>query len=280
MAVPQKLKELVAQMPDPDGRGMYTENIDKEKIERTVAEIHKGGRAFVLGLVEMLDEPGTMENVKPHYALHCLTNHVLVVRDESGRRELVQVLCEKLASDDVSTHNKGYLCEELQWAGRREACPALGKLLADEELVEPATMALVAIRDGAAEQFRAALPNVQEKCRLNVVYGLAAVADSASAAALREALQDEDRDVRIGAGQGLAKIGDAAAVESLIAAADGAEGWERIQHTQSCLLLAERLAASGNNAPAAKIYTHLRDTRTDPSEEYLRETAERGLAKA
>ena len=29
MAVSEQLKALVDQMPDPDGRGMFTENIDK-----------------------------------------------------------------------------------------------------------------------------------------------------------------------------------------------------------------------------------------------------------
>jgi hypothetical protein len=278
MAVPARLEELVAQLPDPDGRGMYTENIDKERIERVVAAIHQGGRPFVLGLVAMLDEPGTPANVKPHYALHCLTNHVLVVKDERGRQTLVEVLCEQLGSDRVSTANKRYLCEQLQWAGGREACGTLGRLLADEQLVEPAAMALVAIRDGAAEQFRAALPNARGKCRLNVVHGLAAVADASSAAALRETLRDEDREVRIAAGRGLARLGDESAVEPLGAAADAADGWERIQHTHSYLQLAERLAAAGNAAAATTIYTHLRDTRNDPSEQYLREAAERALA--
>jgi len=58
MAVSDQLKALVDQMPKPDGRGMYTENIDKEKIEKAIAAIYKGGRANVQGLVEMLGEPG------------------------------------------------------------------------------------------------------------------------------------------------------------------------------------------------------------------------------
>jgi hypothetical protein len=32
MAVNQQLEALVAQMPDPDGKGMLTENIDDEKM--------------------------------------------------------------------------------------------------------------------------------------------------------------------------------------------------------------------------------------------------------
>ncbi len=280
MSVPEKLKNLVAQMPDPDGRGMYTENIDKEKIERAVAEIHQGGPEFVAGLVDMLGEPGSVENVKPHYALHCLANHVLVVKDESGRRQLVEVLCRKLAGDDVATHNKRYLCELLQWSGRREACAALGKVLGDADLVEPAAMALVAIRDGAAEQFRAALPKVEGACRLGCIHGLAALADPGSAAPLREALADSDREVRLAAGHGLALIADARDADPLLQAADGAEGWERIQQTHNCLILAERLTAAGKKAEAVKVYTRLRDSRKDPTEKHIREAAEKALAAA
>ena len=277
MSVSEELKSLVAQMPDPDGRGMYTENIDTEKIERAITAIHKGGREFAAGLVAMLGAPGTVENVKPHYALHCLANHVLAVKDENGRRQLVEALCGKLLSDDVALHNKRYLCELLQWAGRREACAALGRVLGDENLAEPAAMALVAIRDGAAEQFSAALPKVQGKCRLNVIHGLAALGDGSAAAPLRAALADEDREVRLAAGHGLALATNAEDADRLLQAAEGAEGWERIQQTQSCLILAERLDAAGRKDAAAKIYSRLRDTRKDPSERYVREAAIKAL---
>ena len=277
MAVSEKLEALVDQMPDPNGRGLLTENIDKEKIEKAVAEIHKGGRENVLGLVKMLGEPGSEENVKPHYALHCLANHVLVIKDENARRALCQALVTGL-DGGLSAYNRAFLCQELQWAGGKEAIPALGKLLLDESLVEPAAMALVAIGEGAAEQLRAALPKAKGKCRLNVIQGLGAVEDAPSAAALREALGDADREIRLAAGWALARIGDAGSVDALLKAADAEPGWERIQAAKHCLVLAERLAAAGNKDAAAKIYKHLRDTRSDPTEKYLRDAAEKALA--
>ena len=279
MAVSEKLKSLVDQLPDADGRGMYTTGIDKEKIEKTIAEIHKGGRANVLGLIEMLGEPGSEENVKPHYALHCLANHVLIIKDENARKALSEVLAGQLAGD-WPRHIKAYLCQELQWVGRQEGTTALGKLLLDKELTEPATMALTAIRQGAAEQFRAALPKAEGKCRLNVVQGLGAVGDTQSATALREALGDSDPEVRLAAGWGLAQMGDAASVDALIKAADVDPGWQRIQATKHCLVLAEKLLAAGGKQQAVKIYTHLRNTRKDPSEKYIRDAAQKALAAA
>jgi HEAT repeat protein len=279
MAVSEKLKALVDQMPDPDRRGMFTENVDKEKIEKAVAAIHQGGRESILGLVEMLGEPGSDENVKPHYALHCVVNHSLVVKDERARKEVSETLAAQLDSD-LSTYNRAFLCQLLQWAGRREAAPALGKLLLDEELVEAATAALVAIGDGAAEQFRAALPQAQGRCRLNVVQGLGAVEDTGSIKDLQEALSDSDCEVRLAAGWGLSRMGDASSVDALIKAADVEPGWERIQATKHLLVLAEKLLADGKKSEAEKVYRHLRDTRKDASEQYVREAAEKALSAA
>jgi len=49
---------------------------------------------------------------------------------------------------------------------------------------------------------------------------------------------------------------------------------------KDCLVLAEKLAAAGKKDVAAKIYTHLRNTRTDPSEKYIRDAAEKALSAA
>jgi HEAT repeat protein len=274
MAVSEALKAAVARMPDPDKRGMYCENIDNEKIEAAVAEIHKGGRENVLGLIGMLGEPGAADNVKPHYALHGLVNHVLIIKDEKGRKALCETIAEQLGNAELSDSNRSYLCQELQWAGRGESTPALGKLLLNANLTEPASMALVAIGGEAAmQQFRSALPKAEGKCRLNVVRSLATLGDAQSAEGLRAALTDPDREVRIAAGAGLAAIGDAAAVDALIKAADVEPGWERIQATKNCLVLAERLTAAGKQADARKIYEHLSKTRTDPSERYIQTIA-------
>ena len=277
MAVSDQLKALVDQMPNPDGRGMYTENIDKEKIEKAIAAIYKGGRANVQGLVEMLGEPGTEEDVKPHYALHCVLNHTLIVKDDKARKEFCDVLAAEL-SGNHSDYVKSFLCQTLQWAGRREAVPALGKLLTNEALCDPAAMALVAIKDGAADELRKAVPNVEGKCRLAVIDALAALADPKSGSPLKDALDDEDREVRIAAGAGLAKIGDSSSADLLIKAANVEPGWERIQATKNCMVLAEKLAAAGKQSESQKIYKYLRDTRKDASEKYIRDAAHAALA--
>ena len=64
-----------------------------------------------------------------------------------------------------------------------------------------------------------------------------------------------------------------------IKAAGVGPGYERIKATSNALLLAERLLAAGKKAEAARIYTHLKETRTDASEKYVREIATEALAR-
>jgi HEAT repeat protein len=276
MPISENLKKLVAEMPDPDQRGMYCTNIDKTKIETAIVAIHKGGQENVLGLIDMLVEPGAADDSKAHYALHCLGNYYLQIKDEPGRRQFSETLAAELGSGRP-TGVQAYLCQELRWAGHNESVPALGKLLTDEQLSAPAAMALVAIRDGAAEPLRAALPAVKGKCKLNVVQALGALGDRPSAAALRPLLADEDREIRLAAGWGLAHMGDADSVDALIKAAGAEPGWERIQATKHCLVLAEKLAAAGKKDQAAKIYNYLQDSRKEASEKYVREAATKAL---
>ena len=44
---------------------------------------------------------------------------------------------------------------------------------------------------------------------------------------------------------------------------EGRHGWERIQATKHCMVLAEKLLAAGDKGGAAKIYTALRNSRTE-----------------
>ncbi len=279
MAISDKLRERVAQMPDPDGRDMYTTDVDKQKIDSAVAEIAQGGQQSLLGLIAMLGEPGSDENAKPHYALHCVVNHPLVTKNEKLRKAFCETMATQLANENLSIYNRRYLCQELQWAGRDEACAALGKVLLNEDLTEPAAMALAAIGgERAAAQLRAAAPNATGVCRLNVIDALAALADPNSTAVFKEALKDADCEVRLAAGSGLAKVGDASTIDVLLEAADCEPGWERIQQTKHCLVLAEELAAAGKKAAAGQIYQHLHDTRQDAAEKYIRDVAEAALA--
>ncbi len=270
---------LVNKMPDPDQRGMYCADIDKEKIEGAIANILKGGRDNIIGVIDMLVEPGKGNDVKAHYALHCMALHVCKLDNNRPRRRFSRTLASQIGGDRPKEVQK-YLVRELQIAGGREVVEALGKLLVDEDLCEPAAQALAAIGDGAAEQLHGALSRVSGKCRLTILQNLGVVRGVKSVGALKKAVIDEDEAVRIAAVWALANIGDAGSADVLQKAADKAEGWERTQATKACLLLAEKLRAGGRKSEAVRIYKHLRDTRTDASERYVCDAAKIGLAAA
>jgi hypothetical protein len=271
------LLELINKMPDPDQRGMYCTDIDKDKIEGAIRDILRGGRENIIGVIDMLVEPGKGDDVKAHYALHCMALRVCKLDNDRPRRRFARVLASQIGGDRPKEVQK-YLIRELQVAGGREVVETLGKVLTDEDLCEPAAQALVAIGDGAAEQLRDALPKVSGKCRLTILQDLGVVRDTKSVGALKKAVSDEDEAVRMAAVWGLANIGDTGSADTLLKTADKAEGWERIQATKACLLLSEKLIAAGKKSEAAKIYKHLRDTRTKPPERYVSDAAKIGLA--
>ncbi len=283
------LAELVGRMPETDGRGMYCTEIDlekgisegtivKDKIEAAIAAIHKGGRSNIIGLINMLVEPGKGDDFKAHYALHCLGLHVCGLGGRAKRR-FTRTLASELGGDRPKGV-QSYLVQELGAVGGPEAVEALGELLSDKELCEAAAMALAAIGDGAVEQLRGGLSRARGKCRLNIVQNLGVLRDKGSVGALREELTDESRDMRLAAAWALANIGDPGSVESLLSEAETKDAYERIKATKACLLLAEKLLAGGSKSEAMKIYRRLRDTRTDASEKYVREAAEKALSAA
>ena len=199
------------------------------------------------------------------------------LEDDAPRRAFAEALASQLGGARP-TPLQAYQCQELQGAGAKEAAPALGTLLADAELCEPAARAIAAIGD--AEPLVAAMPGATAAIRLTLVQNLGFVRGSKAVEGRRKAVADPNADVRAAAAWALANIGDAGSADLVLKAADAHQGWERIQETKACLLLAERLLAAGKKPEATTIYTQLRDTRTDPSEKYVREAAERGLAAA
>jgi hypothetical protein len=278
MPISEQLKSLVAQMPAADERGMYTSNMDKEKIEKTAAALAKDGKANMLGLIELLGEPGSEENVKPHYALHCLVNQSLVEKNDGLRKELCAAMATQLQNKQLHPVNRAYLCQELQWAAPEESCEALGEVLSDEEVSDAAATALMAIGgEQAAKQLRDAFQKAEGKAKLNLMDALASLEDAKSADLFRQSLRDKNREVRLAAAQGLASLGlpDASAV--LLEIADAAEGWERVQLTKACLVQAETLAAAGKKKEATNVYESLKKSRTSEKEQYLQEAVRRGM---
>jgi HEAT repeat protein len=274
MAKRANVAALVGRLPDPDERG-FMSNIDADVVEDVIGQLRRRTRRNLPALIDLLAPPGAGEDFKARYALHVWA--VKLCQDnEQERRLFARTLASQLGGDRPKPVQE-FLIQQLQVAGHEEAVAGLGKVLLDEALCDAAAMALVAIRQGAAEQLRAVLPQAKGRCRLVILQNLGALKDGHSIPAFKEAVHDEDREIRLAAMWGLANMGAEGAADMLLEAADKARGWERIKATKACLLLTENLAAAGKRAEARRIYAHLRETRRD-SEAYVCEAAEDALS--
>lgn len=265
--------------PDRFGAASKFTGPDPGAAERIFAEILSGGRESIVELLGLVREPSDADykNYKAGYVLHALVIYVGRAGEEHQRRLLARTLASQLGSEKHSKAAKGYFIRELRVMGGKEAVSSLGQQLLDDELGADAAQALLTIRDGVAPQFRAVLGKAKGRNRITIIQALGVLQDTTSAAALRKVLADEDRAVRRTAAWALANCGDASSADALIKSADSVAGWERTEATKVCLLLAERLATTGQQPQAARIYAHLRDTRKEPTERHVREAAERAL---
>ena len=265
--------------PDPWGAASKFTGPDPAVAQTTFAEILSGGRTSVRELLGLVREPGDADykNYKASYVLHGLVIYAGRPGQENQRRLLADTLASQLGSDKYSTAVKAVFIRELRTLGGRESVSALGRQLSNDELCDDATSALLTIREDAAPHFRDALKKAKGRNRVTIIHALGTLQDGDSVGALKKALREQDRDVRHTAAWALANIGEAGAADALLKLSDSAEGWERTETARHCLLLAERLAAHGKHSQAGRIYSHLRNTRTDPSERHIREIAEKAL---
>jgi HEAT repeat protein len=284
MASSDKIAELVNKMPEldaagaggrPDSAGKLT-GIRWDTATPIYDAILSGGKDSILAIVDMFKEVDNGADYKARYTLHGIALYVCRRGKEKDRSMLIDALASQINGDRPKSI-RGFLVRELQVCGDKTCVPELGKLLLDEELGDPATAAMLAIGDGALDQFRAVASSAKGRRRLALAQALGGLKDAQAAPLFKQMTCDGDVQARILGCWCLANIADASVADALFKAAD-TQGWERIQGMKSCLLLAENLLAAGKKQDATSIYTRLRDSRTDPTEKYIKESAERGLA--
>lgn len=250
----EKTITRLKQIPGPDNQSLDSpEKLDQ--FEKTIAAFLSDGQESVVDLTTALKPPADADtdDAKARFVLHALAVRVSS-GDEDQRKQYAQALASSL-SNDLPEGASQFVVRELQVCGRGEVAPVLGKLLTHEnrELADSAAQALVAIGDGAADQLRAALPKSKGVNRLIVIQNLGVLGDKQSAATIRESLRDEDQDTRLAACHALANIGDAGSADGLVQVAKKETGFARAQAVDACLVLAEKLEASGDGKAAEKI---------------------------
>jgi len=279
-STPSKWAQLVAQMPRPDKEDKTLKNVREGQIEEIVGQLAAGGREAVVALVDMLIDPAAGQSDSPvRHALHALVTHAAGVGDEQ-RRAVAAALASTLGDRERSADVRKFVVRQLLLCGGPEAALALGRLLRDDELSNDAAMALLAIRSGAAEQFRAALADLVGPQRVAAIVALGTLRDAESVDALREAARrDPDPVARLEAAWALANLGDAASADAIFAVAEEATGFDHSRATNACLLLAENLLADGKKEQAVAIYHRLLDKRKGPADAHVRAAAERGVER-
>lgn len=269
MAEATDIAGLVNRMPELDKAG----KVDGPTWEKAIAEIYKpilaAGAPGIVGVIDLLREVDDGEDYKARYTLHSLCVYCCRKGLEKERGLLIDTLVAQLKANRPKAIT-GFLVRQLQVVGDARVIAPVGAFLQDEEIGPDAANVLLAIRTGAIEQFRAALPKAQGRMKLITVQALGVLKDAGSVDALKQAAGDGDRDIRIAAVWGLANLGEGSAADLALKAA-GTTEWERIQGVKSCLVLAEKLLAAGKKDDARKLYQQLAATRTEAKEEYIKE---------
>src|SRR5262245_21713987 len=125
MFAAEKLAELVGSLVIPD-RPSDAKAVEDEATAKTLTAILEGGADNVVGLVDMLTEPGKGDDSKARYALHALAVRVGAAKDEKQRAAFAKALASTLGGKR-SRDAQGFVIRQLQVVGRAECAPALGK---------------------------------------------------------------------------------------------------------------------------------------------------------
>ena len=269
----EKVSQFAEQFRDPTDLKRQS-NPNLKEMTAALDGLRAMGAEGVTGLVALLKPDAKGGDV---HVRHCLHGQAMRAAGwpQKDRQAFTKALAGTLKGDHPK-EAKGFVIRQLQVAGGAEVTAALGEWLLDDALWEDAAQALLAIGD-TAEQFLKALPNAKGKQLLTIVQALGVLKVNNAAERIRELVTADDTDLRQVAARALADMADAGAVEPLLKAADTAKGFDRTKQTGTCLLLAENLLVLGRKKEATRIYKHLRDTRKDPAEGYIREAAEQGL---
>lgn len=263
------IQPILDAFPLPAKRGILSD-IDKAATDKAVDALMAEPAEAANALADKLIDPGAEGNdIQARHALHAVAIRIST-RGESPRAAFCTALAGTLAAKRPSGV-KAFIIRQLQLCGGKEVAASVGAFLTVAGLADDAAQALLAISDGAAEQFRAALAKVGDDTALrrNIIHGLAQLADKPSKETFIAALGDKDEETRLLALWGIVQLADASAIDTFLAAEQKESGFARIKAAGLCLQLAEKLPKTD----AAKIYRHLQSTRTKPEEKYLQELA-------
>ena len=210
------------------------------------------GEDSLVSICNSLGRPGTETRAEAEYALQGLASYVTGPGREEERLIFVSALGKALKAVRPPEQST-FLIGRIQMAGKRESIGLLASFLNDERLCEPASQALVAIRDGADAPLLAALPASRGRGRVTLIKSLGDLRSPGAVTALVTEAASPDTAIRTAALYAVANIGDSRAGDVLSRAASDATGGYRDEILSWLLLFARRQAEAGNAAGALSI---------------------------
>ena len=173
-------------------------------------------------------------------------------------REPLEAGLVQLLGPSSSLEAKRFACRQLGILGSSKALPALARLLANEETVGMACLALTTYPPGTADSvLRDALQFVSKAPRIQVITALGDRRDRRAVSVLARTAQDAEPAVAQAAIAALGKIGDAAARKAIAALRSRTRPELGPALTEATLRCAERLGASGDRRGAIAAYEEL-----------------------
>lgn len=182
-----------------------------------------------------------------------------ILRDSAGnpalKAELERALAKLLAPGSTFEARR-FACKWLAAIGTDASLPALAPLLADDETVGIACLALSSQNSPqACALLRKALASAHGPARVQIIAALGDHADGEAVPALAGLARGADAAVAEAAVLALGKIGNKAAHDAIAALAKDARPAPAPAVTEATLRVAEQLAAAGQRQAAAAVYS-------------------------
>jgi len=248
--------------------GMPADNAAEET--RLSAELIGLGDEAVLEVCRSLVPMGAGDDTAARFALGGLSTYVTRPGADDERQAYAAVLLQALAESE-EREVQAFFIRQLQLAGADESVVGISRYLADAELVDPATLALVAIGTPSAQAaLLAALVDARGAGRTTLVKALGELRTKAAVYEVTKYALSDDEDLRQAALYALANIGPVASDDLLAEAAATGAPYRRSQATSYLLLYARRLIEAGETERGVQICRDLIATRRDPEERNVR----------
>ena len=225
--------------------------------QQVSVELMKLGAPAIKQLASMVVPPDKGGDVAARYALHDLAMYAGRPLGDADRKVFALAIAEAAQADGPPVVRQ-FLLHQLRLCATPDVIAPVSKLLAVEELCDPATQVLLTIRsDAATDALRSALAGAAGKSRVTIIKALGDLRDRKAVAILLKDATSDDMLIRHTAFYALGASGDLAAGDVLAKASMAESRYERLQGLKAYLLLIERLIDGGQKDAAAKMCREL-----------------------